>query len=185
VNILAKFHELFYSTSAHRKLEVAERLLSLYGEELVKDPHIAQLLGVLSAREENVRQQMGLMEMDRTCSRCAREGGGGCCSAAFAEETDAVQLLMNMLAGVVVVNQYSLGGTECRYLGEKGCIFRYKPMFCLNYICPSITRNEPKDALGRLEKHTGILLQTQLDVERLLIDFFIRISRDHFVDFQN
>ena len=90
---------------------------------------------------------------------------------AIAAETDVAQLLMNMLAGVVAGIQRS-NGTDCCYLGDKGCIFLFKPMFCLNYNCSIITLGGQRDHLRRLEKRTGMLLRTQQDMENRMIDFF-------------
>ena len=90
---------------------------------------------------------------------------------AIAAETDVAQLLLNMLAGVVVEIQRS-NGTDCCYLGERGCLFLLKPIFCLNYNCSIITLGGQRDNLLMLEKRTGILLRTQQDMENRMIDFF-------------
>ncbi len=168
--VLPQLYDLFYSGDIGTKLEVAGRLFRLYGEELAQDPRVAAGMMDLCGRHQALRQQMLVMEMDRTCTRCA-QGSGGCCSMAIAAETDVVQLLTNMLAGVVVDIQRS-NGIGCCYLGEKGCIFLFKPMFCLNYNCSIITLGGQSDHLRKLEKQTGMLLRAQQDMENRIIHFF-------------
>ena len=170
-SVLPQIYDLFYSGDIGMKLEVAGRLFLLYGEELAQDPRVAAAMAELCGQHKALRQQMLVMEMDRICTRCAQGSGGGCCSMAIAAETDVAQLLMNMLAGVVVEIQRS-NGIDCCYLGEKGCIFLFKPMFCLNYNCSIITLGGQSDNLRRLEKQTGMLLRTQQDMENRMIDFF-------------
>jgi hypothetical protein len=171
IPVLPQLYDLFYSGDIGTKLEVAGRLFLLHGEELGQDWQVAAGMTDLCGRHEALRQQMLVMEMDRICTRCAQGSGGGCCSVAFAAETDVAQLLMNMLAGVVVDIQQS-NGTDCCYLGEKGCIFLFKPMFCLNYNCSIITLGGQSDNLRKLEKQTGMLLRAQQDMENRMIDFF-------------
>jgi hypothetical protein len=171
VSTLPQLYDLFYGVDIIAKLEVAEMLLRLYGAELLQDPQVAAGMTDLRALHESLQQQMLAMEMDRTCTKCAQKNGGGCCSMAIAEETDVAQLLMNMLAGVDVKIQRS-NGPDCCYLGEKGCIFLFKPMFCLNYNCSSITLDGQRDHLRMLEQQTGTLLRSQQDMENRMIDFF-------------
>ena len=170
---LPQLYDLFYGGDISGKREVAERLFLRYGAELLQDPQVAAGITDLRCLHEALQQQMLTMEMDRSCTRCAQTSGGGCCSMAIAAETDVLQLLMNMLAGVVVEIQRS-NGTDCCYLGEKGCIFLFKPMFCLNYNCSTITLGGQRDHLRILEQQTGILLRGQQDMENRMIDFFQR-----------
>jgi len=171
VSVLPQLYDLFYSGDIGMKLELAGRFFRLHGEELAQDSQVAAGMTDLRGLHQALRQQMLVMEMDRTCTRCAQGSGGGCCSVAFAAETDVVQLLMNMLAGVIVDIQQS-NGTYCCYLGEKGCIFLFKPIFCLNYNCNIITLGSRRDNLRKLEKLTGLLLRNQQNVENRIIDFF-------------
>ena len=168
---LPQLYDLFYGGDISGKRELAERLFLRYGAELAQDPQVAASIKDLRCLHEALQQQMLAMEMDRTCTRCAQKNGGGCCSMAIAAETDVLQLLMNMLAGVVVKFQRN-NGLECCYLGEKGCIFLFKPMFCLNYNCKSITLGGQHDHLQILEEKTGTLLRSQQDMENRMIGFF-------------
>ena len=57
---------------------------------------------------------------------------------------------------------------ECCYLGAAGCIFAFKPMFCLNYNCHRIRATAEGAPLRELERLAGILLGSQYALERLL-----------------
>jgi hypothetical protein len=168
---LRVLYSLFYSGDLAAKLDLAQRLFRCHRRDLEQDVRVAAGLSALLRRHETLTAQMLAMEMDVLCSCCAQKTGGGCCSLAIAEETDVVQLLMNMLAGVAVsltVND----GVSCPYLGGKGCIFLFKPFFCLNYLCPKIVSSKRGDALQLLERQTGRLLQAQTAMEGILMDFF-------------
>jgi hypothetical protein len=169
--VLQQLYNLLYSGDITTKLAVAERLFVLYGEELTQDSEVAAGMSTLRDLHEVLQQQMVVMGMDRTCAQCAQGSDGGCCSMAIAAETDVVQLLLNMLAGVAVSFRQN-DGLSCCYLDEEGCIFLFKPMFCLNYICRKITACAQPDNLRILAERTGMLLRAQQDLEKTLIDFF-------------
>ncbi|MEN8188834.1 MAG: hypothetical protein ABFS19_03230, partial [Thermodesulfobacteriota bacterium] len=124
----------------------------------------------LLAREKELTSQMRSMEMHHTCSHCGSRPGGGCCSLYMAGETDVIQLLMNMMAGVTV-EMVNRDGVECCYLGGQGCILPLKPMFCLNYNCEQIQQQSGLEELDRLDQLSGALLQAQHELEKKLIDF--------------
>jgi hypothetical protein len=169
--VLPQLYALLYGGDVGAKLTVAEKLFRFYSQALKQEPLLAAGLSLLSGLHDALQQQMLAMGMDRTCARCAQGSGGGCCSMTMAAETDVAQLLLNMLAGVAISLQRN-NNSDCRYLGENGCIFLFKPMFCLNYICGKIVACEKPDNLQILEEKTGILLQAQQDMEKKLIEFF-------------
>jgi hypothetical protein len=166
---LAKLYDLLYSGDIVTKRRLAENLFRIYGEDLQKENRVA--LVTLMDLQQAVQRQMLAMGLDRICSQCAQQSCGGCCSMTIAAETDALQLLANMLAGVSLTFRQT-DNQECCYLGDQGCIFLFKPMFCLNYLCSKITGCVQSDSLRILEKKTGALLQAQHDMDWLLIDFF-------------
>ncbi len=167
--VQSKLYELFYAAGVGEKLAVAKRLFALYGQDLTVDGQTASLLSVLRERYEQLRQQMKVMDMDRICGECGRECGG-CCSTAFAAETDVVQLLMNMLAGVDV-DFVRDTDVDCCYLGQQGCIFLFKPMFCLNYLCHRFTHWGRSEDLELLERRTAWLFDTQAQMEAQLVGY--------------
>jgi len=167
----SQLYQLFFGGDVGRKLTIADRLFRLYGGELQQDAGVRAGMTRFHPLYRELTQQMLAMGLDRTCSACGEKNGGGCCSLAFAAETDVVQLLINMLAGVEVrIRQEN--GAECCYLGKTGCIFMAKPMFCLNYNCAIIRFGNNERDLRLLEILTGRLLSAQQDLEKSLLDFF-------------
>ena len=153
------------------KLEKAERLAAEYGKAMVEQEDIKAQLAILKGAVRSLDACMGAMDMGKTCSRCAATPDGGCCSAYMGHENnDALQLLMNILAGVPV-RQVCDNGEECCFLGEEGCILLFKPIFCLNYLCPQIRETSSTEALRDLEQKTATLLGAQSELEQQLIRF--------------
>ena len=169
--VLQHLYTLFYGGDTGVKLVVARKLFLRYGWELERNSRLTRGLSELVRLHEGLKLQMLAMELDRICSRCAQKTDGGCCSQAMAAEIDVAQLLLNMLAGVPVSCTQN-NGPSCCFLGDKGCIFLLKPVFCLNYICSKIVGKRQGPELLILEKQTGRLLQAQTGMEGVLIDFF-------------
>jgi hypothetical protein len=80
-------------------------------------------------------------------------------------ETDSLQILINLMAGVDVA-QVNYSPAECCYLGAAtGYIFIFKPMFYLNYNCGRIQVQANDSGLRQLEKLAAVLLGSQYDLE--------------------
>ena len=158
---------IFQGTVTSR-LDFAREVFATSREALTSDPDIAQALAEMQTLASTLDRQMLTMAMDSLCSRCAASPGGGCCSLEMAGETDAIQMLMNMLTGVTVTMVRN-DGQECCFLGRQGCIFTFKPMFCLNYNCRRIVLAAKDGQLQDLERITGSLLGTQYRTEQLII----------------
>ncbi len=153
------------------KLEKALRLAQEHGSRLSKEPEVTYQIEVVRVAAQVLDAHMAVMDMGRTCSHCAATPGGGCCSAYMGHENnDVLQLLMNILAGVEV-QLVRNDGVECCFLAEKGCILLFKPIFCLNYLCPRIQKESGAEELRLLEQKTAALLGAQSDLEQLLIRF--------------
>ncbi|MBU0943279.1 MAG: hypothetical protein KJ804_21285 [Proteobacteria bacterium] len=160
-----------YCGNGSLKLELAERLGKEYGRKLLQHVAIQAQLTVLKEAVTALDLHMGAMEMGKTCSHCAAKPDGGCCSAYMGNENnDALQLLMNILAGVTV-KQVRHDGVECGFLGETGCLLLFKPIFCLNYLCARIQNESSVEVLRILEQKTATLLGAQVNLEQQLIQF--------------
>ncbi|MBU0960394.1 MAG: hypothetical protein KKD01_17715 [Proteobacteria bacterium] len=160
-----------YCGDASLKLEKAVRLAKEYGNEMLQFVDIKDQLGVVKAAVASLDIHMTGMEMGKTCTHCAVTPGGGCCSFYMGNENnDVLQLLMNILAGVVV-KQVRNDSVECSFLGEQGCLLIFKPIFCLNYLCGRIRKESAVGALRDLEKKTATLLGAQSDLEQRLMRF--------------
>lgn len=153
------------------KLKKAESFAEEYGTGMSKHAGIMAQLRVVKGAVTSLDAHMTAMEMGKSCSQCAAKPDGGCCSAYMGNENnDALQLLMNILAGVTV-KQVCDNGVECCFLGKRGCILLFKPIFCLNYLCPQIQKESTTEELQDLEQKTATLLGAQSDLEQQLIRF--------------
>ena len=161
-----------YDGTIEQRLALAHRFFTDLGAELLADAKVVDRLARVLERAGRLEEQMTAMVMGATCSRCAMEPGGGCCSSYMANENDAVQLLMNLLAGVVV-EQVRHDGIECCFLAETGCILTLKPLFCLNYNCGRIKEAASASELALLEQRTGDLLRAQVDLEQHLLQILL------------
>lgn len=153
------------------KLKKAEQLAAVYGKHLLQGEEVQAQLIVVNEKVLSLDAHMTVMAMGKTCTRCAVTPQGGCCSVYMGNEnTDALQQLMNILAGVDVALVCD-NGVECCFLGPEGCILRFKPIFCLNYLCGRIQKESDSNDLRQLEQKTGALLTAQSHFEQLLIRF--------------
>lgn len=158
----------FYG-SVDEKQQCAEDIYRQYNSSLLSDKELLVDFDVLKNDAQLLNAHMEAMGMGELCVRCAQNVGGGCCSLYMAGETDAIQLLMNLLAGGDV-EQLRNDGVECCFLGENGCLFLIKPMFCLNYNCTNIHDAASADDINTLEKLTRQLLSKQSEIETKLLD---------------
>lgn len=160
---------LAYTGDGHTKLAEAKKLFAEYGEQLEDQEVIQHTLQVMNQAVAELDQAMAAMDMGPLCTACAATPKGGCCSAYMGHENnDVLQLLMNLLAGLAVESTHE-GSHECCFLGEKGCILKFKPIFCLNYLCHQIRDRATDNELRLLEKKTGNLLGYQVALEQHLI----------------
>lgn len=164
-------HDLFakiYCGTLLSRLHFGRSIHAALGPQVMQDETFAGSFDTLREYADALSRQMDRMGMGKICSACSAQNRGGCCSRAIAEETDAIQMLMNMLAGVDVGIVCDKGG-ECCFLGEKGCSFMFKPMFCLNYNCHKIIADTTPAERSVLEYLTGRLLGKQYEIETLLL----------------
>lgn len=158
----------FYGGSIHARLAVAQRLYADLAPELAADVAFARLLAQAVSLEKELARIMAELDLGALCAVCGAKAGGGCCSSFMAGENDAVQLLINLLAGVGV--RVLREDDECCFLGERGCLLLFKPMFCLNYNCRQISQGAGPTRMQRLEQGVGRLLQQQYGLEQLLLE---------------
>ncbi len=156
-----------YSGSLRRRLEFSRSLHAVLGPQLIPDKFFTQTFDDLRQAADKLAGYMATLGMGRRCAACSADNPGGCCSLEMAEETDAIQILLNLHAGVEV--EIADNGPACCFLGKKGCIFIFKPMFCLNYNCDRII-SEVGLSRGELEVLTGRLLCKQYEVEKILLE---------------
>jgi len=163
-----------FSGDGTDKLKKAEEIAKEFGSLLLVEKGVQEQLEKVKAAVGDLDAHMAAMDMGKTCSSCAATPKGGCCSAYMGHENnDALQLLMNLLAGVDV-KLVRDDGVECCFLATAGCILLFKPVFCLNYLCARIRDDSEGNDLSLLEQKTGALLTAQSILEQRLIEFFRR-----------
>jgi len=165
----------FYGGSIHARLAVAQKLHADLAQELAANGAFVRMLAQAEVLEKELAQTMASLELGVLCTACGAKVGGGCCSRFMAGENDAVQLLLNLMAGVPVAILREDG--ECCFLGERGCLLRFKPMFCLNYNCQQIRDGAGMVRMQGLEQAAGRLLQQQYGLEQLLLEFLRQRGR--------
>lgn len=163
-----RFH-LWYNSTPAEKLAQAQALQQELGECLAADAGFTAALDLLRRHCQALAEQMQAMAMGTLCCSCATRADGGCCSAYMADNTDSLQILINLLLEQAVQLRQP-ADSECCFLGPTGCPFMAKPIFCLNYNCHHIlTGNEPA-VLAQLEQRAAAVLSQQTAIESLLLE---------------
>ncbi len=167
--------QTYYSGTVAEKLTVARTLYTRHAVRLTaSSPLFREELNLLQHRAFALGDHMQSMDLGSLCSLCATRDNGGCCSAYMANNTDALLLLINLLLGIQVQSR-NTEDENCCFLGELGCLFLVKPIFCLNYNCKSILDSAETANLGNLYQLAGAVLSQQTHVETRLLNAI----RDH------
>lgn len=170
-----------YGAPLPEKFQLAHRLWAEFGERLLSLASLRNHLQTCVLLQDEVRLRMEECGMPAFCQACACAAkSGGCCSFAMTDENDAVLLLLNLLSGSPVAIQRD-DETECLFLGTDGCSLRFKPFFCLNYLCRQLRDKLDPGQLRQLERTTGRLLQQQYAVEQFLLrqlDAHLQMQRE-------
>ncbi|MFP3982364.1 MAG: hypothetical protein ACLFV2_01560 [Desulfurivibrionaceae bacterium] len=169
--MITDLNSLYFSDVTY-KLDLALNLYRKYQAGFDSDRWIRQELNRLDDLIDALQQKMASLAMFSICTECGRKSGGGCCSAFMAGETDSILILINLLLGVDVDFQQD-NGPECVYLGDNGCIFKAKPMFCLNYNCSAIYEINPGTEIAEMEEAAGNVLRQQYKVEQHLLRYLV------------
>ena len=159
--------ESLYFGDVSSKIENAHRLHRELGARLRADQEIQKSLGRLLQLEKKVAEAMRSMGMFELCAECGDQPAGGCCSAKMANETDSMLLLINLITGFEVSRKRD-DGYECCFLGSEGCSLKFKPFYCLNYLCRQVYTDSSSEQIDRLQDATGELLSQLVLVEELL-----------------
>ncbi len=160
-----------YGGAVESRLAFGLLLFKKLGKPFAELTSVYAALARMRTQESDLAAHMQSLMLGRVCSFCAASEGGGCCSRYMSGETDSLQILINLMAGVDVA-RVNHSPAECCYLGAAtGCIFLFKPMFCLNYNCSSIKVQAKGSGLRQLEKLVALLLGSQYDLEMHLFRF--------------
>lgn len=163
--------ELFHDPVSN-KIELTRQIFALHGETLLTKPVLREQLANLAENYIALERCMAQANLAPHCKACGdKNESGGCCSRYMADENDVIQLLINLLTGGEVNDTRSDDDNdrECCFLNDTGCNLRYKPFFCLNYLCDTIRRTTAATRLNDLATATGRLLQAQYATEQILL----------------
>ena len=163
----AMLQQRIFSGSVESRLDFALTLFRQFGPSLRQLEAVSALLARMELESRDLADHMRALALGRLCAHCAATDGGGCCSSYMAGETDSLQILMNLLTGTAV-ERVNHTPEECCYLGETGCLFQFKPMFCLNYNCHRIQAHAAGSGLRQLEQLAARLLGSQYQLEAYL-----------------
>ena len=169
------FIQTFYDGEPGEKLAVARRLFDEL-TDLSTSPVFMDQLEEIRRHSQSLNAHMQAMDLGRLCSQCASRPGGGCCSAFMAGNTDAIQVLINLLLGATVT-AHPDNGENCCFLGPQGCCFPVKPIFCLNYNCTHILEFAEPEQLHTLYRLAAAVLSQQTRIEFLLHEELRRRGR--------
>jgi len=165
----AHFMQTYYSGTPAEKLTEARTLFAELANQLTASLPFQGELDQLRRDTQALNEHMQTMDLGQLCSGCAARPGGGCCSAYMANNTDSLQMLINLLLGVKVAQQQE-SGENCRFLGAQGCLFLVKPIFCLNYNCTHILDSAEPVNLEALYHRAAAVLSQQTKLEGVLLE---------------
>jgi len=88
------------SNPIEEKIAWAQHCYQEFGDDLLKEKKLVDLLAHLKAAVVVSRREMALTGIIEICRRCDQEEGGSCCGAGLENRYDGWLLLINLLLGV-------------------------------------------------------------------------------------
>ncbi|MGD9948134.1 MAG: hypothetical protein AB7U29_06590 [Desulfobulbus sp.] len=165
----SKRFQTWYNGSPKEKLSQAQILLEHLRQKKMLDTALLKEIEFLRSGCLRLAAQMVDMALGRLCGSCASRPDGGCCSAYMADNTDSIQILINLLLGMEIVRREP-NDSDCCFLGSMGCLFMAKPIFCLNYNCIHIVTGSDSAALALLEQLAAAVLSQQTRIETIVLE---------------
>lgn len=151
------------------QIKRAEKLYSLYGNDILRDKKCASLLEELNTAIEDSRKLMKELGVVGSCSACAGEKPGGCCYFGIESCYTDMLLLINMMLGVKIPGQRKLV-KNCLFVGEQGCRLKARFKTCIHHLCPQIKDSLKEYDLFRLRATASHEINTGLRTESAIRD---------------
>ena len=126
------------SNPIEEKIAWARQCYQEFGDDLLKEKKLGNLLAHLKTAVVASRREMALTGIVEICRRCDEEEGGSCCGAGLENKYDGRLLLINLLLGVKLPNTRQQADS-CFLLGKNGCLLTARHIICINYLCKKIT----------------------------------------------
>jgi len=138
-NPIPKTRNLISLTSPiEEKIAWARSRYREFGDALIKERGIADLLNNLKDAAAASRKEMARTGIVEICRRCDQEEGGSCCGAGIENRYDAWLLLINLLLGARLPEERRQANA-CYLSGENGCLLIARHIICINYLCKKVT----------------------------------------------
>ena len=118
-------------------IDSARALYALYGDSILGNEIIADLLHTYKEDIGRTNRMMRHADIVATCSDCAKQGHGSCCMKDVEGWYDPILLMINLLMGVKISDSREIAG-HCLFLGKSGCKLTARYFFCVNYLCPRL-----------------------------------------------
>ena len=125
------------SSPIQEKIAWAQYCYKEFGDDLLREKKLVDLLAYLKAAVVASRREMALTGIVEVCRRCDREEGGSCCGAGLENRYDGWLLLINLLLGVKLPKTRQQDNS-CFLLGKNGCLLMARHVICINYLCKRI-----------------------------------------------
>jgi len=142
------------SSPIEEKTAWARHCYKEFGDDLVKEKTLVDLLPHLMTAIAASRKEMLQTGFVDVCRRCEEEDGGSCCGVGIENRYDGWLLLVNLLLGVKLP-ETRRQTDSCFLLGKGGCLLMARHIICINYLCKKITDQiDPRVILKLREKES-------------------------------
>lgn len=145
--------------SFNEKISLAYFLQDNYGQVLLQDKMIRELLVQLDSNIEITWKTMESIGIVRECTDCELNGGGSCCGSGMEVRYDKIILLINLMLGKTLPEQ-AHSTNSCYFLSERGCTLRARQIICVDYLCQRIYKSIEHEKLVHLQTIAGEELST-------------------------
>ena len=147
-----------------------EKALDLYrpfGRAIVEERDLASLINRYGGLIDQSARTMREVGVTGACTACAGENENGCCFRGVEEWYDVYLLLINLLFERALPLTYDFP-EGCLFVGQSGCKLMAKHSFCLNYLCPTLTKGLAPVEQKRLSKAIGEEILAGWELEKAL-----------------
>jgi hypothetical protein len=130
-----------------------------YGARLREDDVVARLLAELRVHVAASKESMVAAGLVDACRTCEEQEGGSCCGRGMEDHYDGVLLLINLLLGAVIEEEWR-DEESCLFLGPTGCRLPARDHICVNYLCVKVGDRISPPALAEMRRLQGRELHT-------------------------
>ena len=125
-----------------------------HGARLREDEVVARLLAGLRDQVAASREAMVAAGLVDACRTCEEQEGGSCCGRGMEDHYDGVLLLINLLLGAVVEEEWR-DEESCLFLGPAGCRIPARDHICVNYLCLRVGERISPPDLAEMRRRPG------------------------------